>query len=219
MAQALILVDIQNDFLPGGALAVAHGDEVVAVANRLIGHFDHVLATQDWHPPGHLSFAANHDLRRIGEVIELNGLPQLLWPAHCVQNSGGALFAPGLETRKIRRVFPKGIEEGFDSYSGFFDNGHHRATGLGDYLKAEGVGRVHIVGLATDYCVKFTALDALASGFETVLVADACRGVDLAAGDSEKALAELQAAGASIVTSEALVAATLPATTRGVRQN
>ena len=201
---ALILVDIQNDFLPGGALAVPEGDRIIPVVNRLLARFELVVATQDWHPPDHGSFAASHPGRRPFEQIELEGLPQTLWPVHCVQQTGGALFAPTLDTRRIARVFPKGTERGIDSYSGFFDNGHRRATGLGAWLREQGVNRTVVAGLATDYCVKFTALDAVKEGFAVTLVEDACRGVNLQPTDVATALSELRAAGVAIVSSDAL---------------
>jgi nicotinamidase/pyrazinamidase len=195
---ALIVVDIQNDFLPGGALGVPRGDEVVAVANRLMRKFDFVVATQDWHPAGHGSFASVHCGKKAGEVVELNGVRQVLWPDHCVQGTRGAEFAPGLDVSRIKHVVQKGTDAGIDSYSGFFDNGHKKDTGLGKVLKAAGVTRVYIVGLATDYCVKATALDARRLGFETVVVRDGVRGVELRAGDSERAMAEMVRAGARI---------------------
>ena len=201
---ALILVDIQNDFLPGGALAVPEGDRIIPVVNGLLARFELVVATQDWHPPDHGSFAASHPGRRPFEQIELEGLPQTLWPVHCVQQTGGALFAPTLITRRIARVFPKGTERGIDSYSGFFDNGHRRATGLGAWLREQGVNRTVVAGLATDYCVKFTALDAVKEGFAVTLVEDACRGVNLQPTDVATALSELRAAGVAIVSSDAL---------------
>ena len=201
---ALILVDIQNDFLPGGALAVPEGDRIIPVVNRLLARFELAVATQDWHPPDHGSFAASHPGRRPFEQIELEGLPQTLWPVHCVQQTGGALFAPTLDTRRIARVFPKGTERGIDSYSGFFDNGHRRATGLGAWLREQGVNRTVVAGLATDYCVKFTALDAVKEGFAVTLVEDACRGVNLQPTDVATALSDLRAAGVAIVTSDAL---------------
>ncbi len=197
--KALILVDLQNDFLPGGALAVPHGDEVIPVANRVQPHFDLVVATQDWHPGGHGSFAANHPGTAPGEVIELNGLRQILWPVHCVQGTRGAEFAEALETDRIARVFRKGTDPGIDSYSGFFDNGHRKATGLGDYLKERGANQVFVLGLATDYCVKFTALDARSLGLETCLIEDGCRGVELQSGDVERAVAEVRAAGVQVL--------------------
>lgn len=198
---ALILVDLQNDFLPGGALAVPDGDQVIAVANRLTAsaEFSMVIATQDWHPAHHASFAANHPDRNVGEVIDLEGLAQVLWPVHCVENTGGALFAPGLESRRIHRVFQKGTDASIDSYSGFFDNGHRKPTGLGEYLKAQGVTAVTVLGLATDYCVKFTALDARGLGFEVTLVREGCRAVNLAAGDEAAAIEAMRAAGVRIL--------------------
>jgi nicotinamidase/pyrazinamidase len=195
---ALIIVDVQNDFLPGGALAVAHGDEVIAVANALMGRFDLVVATQDWHPVNHGSFAANHPGKKPGEVIDLNGLPQVLWPVHCVQGTKGAEFAEALDRSKIQRIFQKGTDSTVDSYSGLNDNGHRHSTGLGEFLKAQDVSDVHVMGLATDYCVKFTALDAVAAGFKTHLIEDGCRGVDLKPGDVAVAIEEMRKAGVRI---------------------
>lgn len=197
--KALILVDLQNDFVPGGALPVPQGDQVVAICNAMQGSFELIVATQDWHPANHGSFAANHAGRKIGEVIEFNGLPQVLWPVHCMQNTSGAAFVPSLDTRRFERVFQKGTDPGIDSYSGFFDNGHRRSTGLGEYLKSKGVTDVFIAGLATDYCVKFTALDARQLGFGTHLVVDACRGVNLQPGDVERAIDEMRGAGVVVV--------------------
>src|SRR3712207_3802084 len=187
---ALILVDLQNDFVPGGALPVPEGDAVVPIANRLTreGKFDLVVATQDWHPPDHGSFAANHPGRKPGEVIDLHGLKQILWPVHCVQGSAGAAFLPGLDMARVEEVFRKGTDPSIDSYSGFFDNGHRKATGLGQYLKSKGVTDVYVLGLATDYCVKFTTLDAVQLGFHTHLIEDACRGVELNPGDVDAAV-------------------------------
>jgi nicotinamidase/pyrazinamidase len=196
--KALILVDIQNDFLPGGTLPVPKGDQVIEVANRFMSHFPLIIATQDWHPANHRSFASQHAGHKVGDLIDLAGQPQILWPDHCVQNTGGALFATGLNTRGIHRVFPKGQDASIDSYSGFFDNGHRRSTGLADYLRRRGVNEVSIMGLATDYCVKFTALDAVKEGFHVTLIAAGCRGVDLKPGDSDRAVAEMRAAGVAI---------------------
>ncbi len=195
---ALILVDLQNDFLPGGALAVPGGDEIIPLANRLMDCFQIVAATQDWHPPDHGSFAANHPGRQPFETIDLHGLPQTLWPVHCVQNTGGALFAPGLDTRRITRVFQKGARPEIDSYSGFHDNGRRHATGLADWLRDRNVTHVTVCGLATDYCVKFTALDALAEGFRATLHLPACRGVNLNPGDIDAAVEEMRAKGVEI---------------------
>ena len=202
--KALILVDIQNDFCPGGALAVANGDAVVSVANRLMNTVDVVVATQDWHPANHGSFASNNPGKQVFAMGDLAGLPQIMWPDHCVQWTGGAQFHPGLDTQRITRVFPKGTDATIDSYSGFFDNGKRKATGLGDWLKAKGVTEVLICGLATDYCVKATAIDAAQLGFRTVLVEDACRGVGMKATDVPDALAAMRAAGVVIQTSQQL---------------
>lgn len=196
--KTLLLIDIQNDFLPGGALAVPEGDLIVPVVNDLMPQFDLIVATQDWHPADHGSFAANHPGRSVFEQIELEGMPQTLWPVHCVQNTGGALFAPGLNTRSIAKVFPKGMNARIDSYSGFFDNGHRAATGMSEWLKSRGVTELSVVGLATDYCVKFTVLDALQEGFRVRVVAKACRGVNLVPGDVDRALADMREAGAVI---------------------
>ena len=199
--RALILVDLQYDFCPGGALAVAHGDETIPVANRLLQKFDTVVATQDWHPKDHGSFAANHPGKQPYEMIDLNGLPQVLWPPHCVQGTRGAELHADLDRAKITEVFQKGTDPSVDSYSGFYDNGKRKATGLGDWLKARGIDQLYVMGLATDYCVKFTALDARALGFDVSLVQDGSRGVELAPGDCDKAIAEMRAAGVKIVDS------------------
>jgi len=199
---ALILVDVQNDFVPGGALPVPAGDRVVPVCNRLQPAFDLVVATQDWHPRDHGSFAANHPGKKPGDVIDLNSLRQILWPVHCVQNTPGAQFVPGLDMTRVARVFQKGTDPGIDSYSGFFDNGHRRPTGLGDYLTQQAVTDVFVVGLATDYCVKFTALDARQLGFKTHLIIDACRGVNLRPGDVDEAVEEMRKAGVVVKTSD-----------------
>lgn len=199
--KALILVDIQNDFIPGGALPVPRGGEVVPVANRIQPHFPLVVATQDWHPARHGSFASQHTGRKPGELGELAGLPQVLWPDHCVQGTPGAEFAPGLDRTRVARVFPKGTDPAIDSYSGFFDNGHRKTTGLGDYLRSRGVTDVYLVGLATDYCVKATALDARQLGFSVHLITDGCRGVELHPGDGAQAIEAMRTAGVNITNS------------------
>ena len=202
---ALLVVDVQNDFCPGGALAVAEGDQVVPVVNRLMPHFDLVVATQDWHPPDHGSFAANHPGKQPGDMIELDGLEQILWPVHCVQGTRGAEFHPDLKAQQIVRVFRKGTDPRIDSYSGLFDNGRRKATGLGDYLKRRGIRNVYVAGLTTDYCVQFTALDAVELGFRTAVILDATRGVDLAPGDVEKAIETMREAGVAITSSHEVV--------------
>lgn len=203
---ALIIVDVQQDFCPGGALAVPQGDEVVPVINRLQPSFELVVATQDWHPADHCSFAANHPGRQVGEVIEVGGVPQILWPVHCVQGSQGAEFHPSLQTQRIAAVFQKGTDPGIDSYSGFFDNARRRATGLDEFLRQQGVGRIFVCGLATDYCVKFTCLDGVALGYRVYLIEDACRGVDLAPGDVARALEDMQRAGVVVLKSRDIAA-------------
>ena len=204
MTQALLLVDIQNDFLPGGALAVAEGDAVVPVANALMPAFDHVVASQDWHPPQHLSFAAEHPGRAPFEVIELDGYEQILWPAHCVQGRPGAGFASALDVAGIDHVVRKGMDRRLDSYSAFYDNHHRKATGLGAHLKARDIDHLVVLGLAADVCVKFTVLDALAEGFAVTLVRDGVRGVDMQPGDTDAAIEAMRAAGAVIADSATL---------------
>jgi len=196
---ALLLIDIQNDFMPGGALAVPGGDEIIPIVNDLMPRFELIVATQDWHPADHGSFAASHPGRAVFEQAELDGLPQTLWPVHCVQGTGGALFAPGLDTRRVTRVFTKGMNPRIDSYSGLFDNGHRASTGLSEWLKEQGVTHLTVAGVATDYCVKFTVLDALAEGFAVDLILPACRGVNLQPGDVERAVAEMRQAGAVVL--------------------
>jgi nicotinamidase/pyrazinamidase len=193
--RALILVDLQNDFMPGGALAVADGDQTIEVANGLMGKVDLVVATQDWHPQNHGSFITGHAGRHVGELVELGGLPQVIWPVHCVQDTRGAALHSDLDKAGIYEIFYMGTDARIDSYSGFFDNGKLKATRLGDLLKERGVTQVFVLGLATDYCVKFTALDAVALGFETFLVEDGCRAVNLNPGDGDRAISEMKDAG------------------------
>lgn len=199
--KALILVDVQNDFVPGGALAVPGGDEIIPVCNRVSKAFSLVVATQDWHPATHGSFAASHPGHKVGDVIDLNGLPQILWPVHCVQDTPGAAFVPGLDLSRVGRVFRKGTDPGIDSYSGFFDNGHRKATGLGEYLKQKSVTDIYVAGLATDYCVKFTALDSRLLGFNTFVIQDACRGVNVRPGGVEAAIEQMREAGVHVIES------------------
>ena len=203
--KALILVDIQNDFLPGGALAVPHGDEVVPIANDLLKHFEMVIATQDWHPVDHGSFAVNHPGKKPGDFIVLDGIDQVLWPVHCVEETHGADFAPGLNTDHITNIFKKGTDPVIDSYSAFYDNAHRKTTGLGDFLKNMDVTEIYIMGLATDYCVKFSALDAIQIGFVTYVIEDGCRGIDLSPGDITHALSEMKIAGVKIIKSNSFI--------------
>ena len=203
--EALIVVDVQNDFLPGGALAVTDGDAVVQPINRLMPRFPLVVATQDWHPLDHGSFASQHSGRSVGDTIDLAGIRQVLWPDHCVRGSAGASFASALDVARFSHVVRKGGDREIDSYSGFFENDRKSATGLERYLKEKEIERVYVAGLATDYCVRFTALDALSLGFETVLIVDACRPVNLQPTDGEEAIAAIREAGGTIVESDTLV--------------
>ena len=176
--KALIIVDVQYDFLPGGSLAVAKGDEIIPVINYIQKDYDLLVATQDWHPDNHLSFASQHEGKLPFEVIDLFGLEQVLWPDHCVQGSYGAEFSADLNMNRVEAIFRKGMERNIDSYSGFFDNGKRKDTGLAGYLKARKVDEVHICGLAADYCVYFTAMDALAEGFKTSIISKATKAID-----------------------------------------
>jgi nicotinamidase/pyrazinamidase len=211
--KALILVDIQYDFCPGGSLAVPDGDAVVPVANRLQKKFHLVAATQDWHPRGHASFAGTHG-KPVYTVIDIHGAPQTLWPDHCVQGTRGAELVAGLDRTRIARIFQKGTDPEIDSYSGFLDADHKHSTGMADYLRGKNVTDVYIAGLATDYCVKYTALDAAALGFRAYVVEDACRGVNIRPGDTAAALDEMRSAGVTIVRSAELLEAAKAPTPR-----
>jgi len=173
--KALVIVDAQIDFMPGGALAVPQGDRIVAVINTLQPRFDLVVATQDWHPPSHKSFASNHQGKSPFDIIDLNGLPQVLWPDHCVQASAGAQLHPGLDTAAVEAIFRKGMDPEIDSYGGFFDNGHRKRTGLAGYLREKGATDLYFCGLAAEICVYYTLNDALRLGFAATLIEDATR--------------------------------------------
>lgn len=205
MGNALLLVDIQNDFILGGALAVTDGDAVVPVANQLISCFDLVVASQDFHPKDHRSFASQHPGKNPGDVIDLGGISQVLWPDHCVMDTAGAEFVPDLNVGGITRIFQKGMHKEVDSYSSFFDNDKRYDTGLNSYLKSKNVDALYVVGLATDYCVKFSVMDALNLGFKTTVVPEGVRGVDLNEGDSQKALDEMKDVGAVIVSLDTIL--------------
>lgn len=201
----LLVIDVQNDFMPGGALAVPQGDEVVAVINRLAPAFEHVVLTQDWHPAGHASFASSHAGRAPFQSTTLPYGEQVLWPDHCVQDTPGAALHADLDVPHARLLIRKGHHAGVDSYSAFLEADRTTKTGLGGYLREQGVRRVVCVGLATDYCVAWSALDARAAGFEAVVVEDACRAIDLD-GSLSRAWQELAAAGVRRATSAALLA-------------
>ncbi|AHM63357.1 bifunctional pyrazinamidase/nicotinamidase [Flammeovirgaceae bacterium 311] len=173
--KALLLIDIQNDFLPGGALAVPEGDKVLPLANTLQQKFEVVVATQDWHPANHKSFASQHPGKNVFETTDLHGLEQVLWPDHCLQGSRGAEFSKELNMDRVEAIFRKGTDPEIDSYSGFYDNGHRKSTALAEYLRGKGVKQVYVLGLAADYCVYFTAKDALKDGFEAFIIEDATR--------------------------------------------
>ncbi len=176
--KTLLLIDVQNDFMPGGALAVNEGDAIVPVINDIIDQFDLVVATQDWHPAGHASFASSHEGQEVFDVIKLDGLDQVLWPDHCVQNTNGAEFHPDLTMAQVEAIFRKGSDVKIDSYSGFYDNAHLKSTGLSGYLKEKGAREIYVAGLAADYCVYFSIKDALDEGFEVCLLEDATRAID-----------------------------------------
>jgi nicotinamidase/pyrazinamidase len=202
----LIIVDAQNDFCTGGALAVPQGEAIVPVANRVAQSFAHVLATQDWHPPSHLSFASSHKGRNPFEEIEAFYGAQTLWPDHCVQGTRGAEFHGDLDLRRIELVVRKGFRPEIDSYSAFYENDQRTHTGLAGYLRERGFRRVFLAGLATDYCVHYSALDARREGFDVVVVEDACRAIDLK-GSLARAFSEMNEAGVRRAWSEEFDAA------------
>jgi len=190
----LLIIDVQNDFCPGGALAVADGDAVVQVINRLAGRFGHVVLTQDWHPSGHSSFATSHPGSAAFESITMPYGQQTLWPDHCLQGTPGAAFHPDLQTERAELVIRKGFRNAIDSYSAFYENDRRTPTGLAGYLRERGLRRVFLAGLATDFCVHYSAVDARRLGFDTVLIEDGCRAIDLA-GSLDAAFAAMSAAG------------------------
>jgi nicotinamidase/pyrazinamidase len=193
-ATCLLVVDVQNDFMPGGALAVPGGDEVVPVINRLVARFEHVVLTQDWHPRRHISFASSHPGKQPFETTRLAYGTQVLWPDHCVQGTSGAVFHPDLDVTKAQLVIRKGHHAGIDSYSAFLEADRKTATGLAGYLRERGFGMLYVCGLATDFCVAWSALDARAAGFETTVIEQACRALDLE-GSLERAWSDMAAAG------------------------
>lgn len=200
----LLVVDPQHDFCPGGRLAVPGGDEVVPVVNRLARHFAHVVLTQDWHPPGHLSFASSHPGARPFESIEVDYGPQILWPDHCVQGTRGADFRDDLDIPHAELVLRKGYHRAIDSYSAFYENDRRTATGLAGYLRERGFGRLFIAGLAFDFCVRYSAEDARRCGFKVVVIDDACRSIDVD-GSEAATRAQFQTLGIACVPSGALV--------------
>jgi nicotinamidase/pyrazinamidase len=202
--KALLIVDMQHDFMPGGALGVPGADEIVPVINKLIPKFAEVLATQDWHPPDHMSFAENHPGRRAGDVVDVKGIPQILWPRHCVRHTHGAALVSGLHKEAIQSTFYKGTDKWVDSYSAFFDNARRKSTGLSDYLASRAIREVYITGVATDYCVLYTAIDAIDLGLSTTIIIDACRGINVEPGDVHMAVRTMQEKGARLFHSQDL---------------
>ena len=198
MSHALVVIDLQNDFCPGGALAVAGGDDILPMVNRMIAENENVVLTQDWHPAGHSSFASTHDGRKPFETIDMPYGPQTLWPDHCVQGTKGAQFHPDLVWTRAELIIRKGFRKTIDSYSAFFENDHKTPTGLGGYLKERGIGSITLVGLATDFCVAYSALDARKLGIEVTVELDACRGIDLG-GSLAAMTARMQEAGVELV--------------------
>jgi nicotinamidase/pyrazinamidase len=202
MGKALVIVDMQNDFMPGGALGVAHGDKIIPLINDLAILFPLVVATQDWHPEDHCSFASNHLGKKPGEIATVKGMEQILWPVHCVRGTRGAEIVAGLKKQSIMSIFYKGTDPEIDSYSAFFDNAHLKSTGLGDYLKTRNVSEVFLAGVATDYCVLYSAFDAIDLGFQVTVICDACRPINLNPADEKKALEAMAAKGVKIQTSQ-----------------
>ncbi len=204
-ADVLLVVDVQNDFCPEGALAVPEGDAIVPLVNRLMDRFSHVVLTQDWHTPGHSSFASAHRGKRPYETVETSYGTQILWPDHCVQGTAGAAFHPDVNVTRAELIVRKGFHPDIDSYSAFYENDHTTGTGLCGYLRERGFRRVYLCGLATDFCVKWSALDARREGFEVSVIEDACRAIDLD-GSLAAARAEMQAAGVEILSSDLIAA-------------
>ena len=199
---ALILIDLQNDFCQGGTMGVRDTDSLIDSINHLQTKFDLVVATKDWHPANHISFAANHSGLAVGDSVMVSDFSQALWPVHCVQDTYGAAFHSELNSDSIQETFMKGANKGIDSYSAFFDNNHSQSTGLDVYLREKDVENVYIAGLVTEYCVKYSVLDAIECGFNTYLVPDCCRAVNLTPDAAQLAIEEVQAAGAKIVKSK-----------------
>lgn len=200
--RALLLIDIQNDFLPGGALAVPDGDAIFPVVNQLQEQFGLVVATQDWHPQNHRSFASQHTGKQVYDVVAMQGLEQVLWPDHCMQGTAGADFSEKLCMDRVEAIFRKGMNPEIDSYSGLYDNGHLKSTGLADYLRSKDVTEVYLAGLAADYCVYFSAKDALQEGFQAYILEDATRAITPEG--FKKAKADIEGRGGKVMQSHTL---------------
>ena len=205
--KALIIVDMQNDFMPGGALGVAGADRLVPTINALITQFPLVVATLDWHPVDHISFALNHPGKKVGDRIKVGEMEQILWPAHCVRNGEGAELVSSLDRENLASVFYKGTDPKIDSYSAFFDNARRKSTGLSDYLKSRGVTDVYLVGVATEYCVLYSSLDAIDLGFTVHVITDACCPINLDPQDESRAYAAMAAKGVKVITAKEIFGA------------
>lgn len=203
--KALIITDVQNDFLPGGALGIPGAGRIIPIINRIMPYFEHVLATQDWHPKGHVSFASTHK-KKVGDIVKIGDLEQILWPDHCIQGSQGADFPKSLKRERIEAIFQKGGDLKIDSYSTFFDNARKKETGLEDYLRKKAIQKLYFVGLATDYCVLYSVRDALELGFDVWVIRDCCCAINLKPGDEEKALGEMAKMGARVIQSQEIEA-------------
>jgi nicotinamidase/pyrazinamidase len=202
--KTLVIVDVQQDFLPGGALGVPDSDKIIPLINDFLPCFERVVATMDWHPERHASFASTHK-KAVGDLIQLQGSSQILWPDHCVQSKPGSNFALRLELARIEAIFQKGTDPKVDSYSAFFDHSRRRSTGLEAYLRSQQLTNLYFVGLATDYCVLYSVLDALELGFDVTVIRDACRAINLDSGDEERALLVMEEKGANIISSHAVM--------------
>ena len=205
MTSALLIIDMQRDFMPGGALSVPDADLLIPRINHLMKAFPLVVATKDFHPKGHVSFASSHPGKKIGESIEVSGSMQTLWPDHCVQQAHGSDFHPTLDTTQIHHVVTKGMHVDIDSYSAFFDNAHNSSTGLGEYFKSRGITKLFVTGVATDYCVLFSVIDALHLGFSVFVIEDVCRAVDLQEGDEQRAYEAMGKKGARVIRSQDVI--------------
>ena len=201
---ALLIIDVQNDFCPGGALEVPNGDQVVPVINKLSQHFDHVIQTQDWHPEGHSSFASSHNGKEPFETIQMPYGEQVLWPDHCVQGSEGSEFHPDLITKPTQLIIRKGFRKEIDSYSAFYENDDKTTTGLAGYLNERGIDSLYACGLATDFCVKWSVIDGLKEGFKVTVIEDAIKGIDME-GSVDEAWKEMEEAGAARITSKQIL--------------
>jgi nicotinamidase/pyrazinamidase len=201
MSKALLIVDMQNDFMPGGALGVPLADQLIPIINALIPKFPLVVASLDWHPADHVSFAENHPGKNRGDIVTVKGKDQVLWPVHCVRATKGAELIDRLRKASIASYFYKGTEKSIDGYSAFFDNAQLKSTGLGDYLRSRGINAIYIAGVSTDYCVLYSTIDAIDLGFSVFVVKDACRAINLHPDDEQNAWTAMAEKGAHIVPS------------------